>query len=632
MSKTTMLALAGADVKTVEAKAKSVALEGERMMRVIATAPTVDRDLEIIDSDSILVPVKPTGLKLLKEMTPSDEPDLPFLVDHEWALEKQAGSLKSIFINADGKTEALVELSSVDNGERVYTLAKEGHLGNSFSIGYSYMNATFEDNTWYGVELLELSGVFKGSNRDARLLEVKSIKEEKSNMTEVKTVETATKEELEAKLAEIKEAEQSVEVVEEVKEEVQTEVVEETKVEAPVEEAKVEEPEVAEEVAEPEETKSIKKEKEVTKMTKVQDIAVKQVEEKAVAPSQPEVTETKSMDKVEFAAKQFSAWVNGDKKTLTELNEQAIKSYADQSGSKATYLNATTTADGGAIVPNAQLLADVYSLLENYSTVSNDLRVITLTEGDSLDVATLVADVVMTEVETEGGTKPVTKPVFGDGNIALREFAGIAILTKKLVRQAAVNVFDILVASFARAIANQRAIMALTDAESGIVNKAGVVVVGSSVNVEDVTWSEVRRMPYRLPTAAVPGAKYYISRELLEVLDGAVDGEGRDLDIVTLDGTGLSGRFKNGFAFAVEEVLGDDSTHAVFGNMSQYGILLRQGTVEAETFDTGTVVDGSAVTHNLLQQNKLAHRQAFYENVGYPLPGAFAILSNDFSS
>ncbi len=635
MSKTTLVtAPPKTETKRVRAKAKSVALEGERMLRVIATSPTVDRDLEIIDSDTIRVPVKPSGWKYLQDMTPQDQPDLPFLVDHLWAVEKQAGSLKSIFINAEGETEALVQLSSVDNGERVYALAKEGHLGNSFSIGYSYMNATLEDNTWKNIELLELSTVFKGSNRDARLLEVKGIKEEKSDMTKTKDVDSMSKEELEAKLAEINAAEAKADE-EQVKEDAPKEdpkATEEAKVDAPTQDDEVLSTEDLPGAAEPEETKSIKKEKEVTKMTKVQDIAAKQVEAKVEAPSQPEAA-TKSMDKVDLAAKQFCAWVNKDAKALKELNEIAIKSYADQEGgAKATYLNATTTADGGAIVPSAELLADVFTLLENYSTVSNDLRVITLTEGDSLDVATLVTDVTVTEVETEGGTKPVTKPVFGDGNVALREFAGIAILTKKLVRQAAVNVFEILRESFARAIANQRAIMALTDAESGIVNKAGVVVVGSSVNVEDVTWAEVRRMPYRLPTGAVPGSKYYISRELLEVLDGAVDGEGRDLDIVTLDGNGLSGRFKNGFQFAVEEVLGEDSTHAVFGNMGRFGILLRQGTVEAETFDTGTVVDGNAVTHNLLQQNKLAHRQAFYENVGYPVPGAFAILSDNFSS
>ena len=69
-----------------------------------------------------------------------------------------------------------MQLSNVDNGDRVYQLAKDGALGNSFSIGFTLQNATVEDGIVKNIELLELSAVFKGSNRDARLLEVKSVK------------------------------------------------------------------------------------------------------------------------------------------------------------------------------------------------------------------------------------------------------------------------------------------------------------------------------------------------------------------------------------------------------------------------------------------------------------------------
>src|SRR6187431_1873983 len=163
-------------VALTASKIKAASLDDERMLRVVATTPSLDRDLESLDSRSIQVPVKPKGLKYLGDMTENDTPDIPFLIDHDWALEKQAGSVKSLFINEFGETEAVVKLSTVDNGERVYTLAKEGHLGNAFSIGYSLQNATLEDGQVKNLELLELSAVFKGSNRDARLLEVKSAK------------------------------------------------------------------------------------------------------------------------------------------------------------------------------------------------------------------------------------------------------------------------------------------------------------------------------------------------------------------------------------------------------------------------------------------------------------------------
>lgn len=601
-------------------KMKALALEGERKLRVIATSPSLDRDKEHIDSDTIRVPLRAGSWKYLKDMTVLDKPDIPFLVDHFWDIEKQAGSLDSLVINDEGMTEAIVNLSTVDNGERVYTLAKEGHLGNSFSIGFSLMDATFNEGTWYNIELIELSAVAKGSNPDARLLEVKSVKE--TSMTEAEKlkaeIEAKQKElaDVEAKEAEVVETE--VEATEE-----KTEVEAVAEPEAPVVEEEAEVTEAEAEVTEEVETKS-EKESEMTEQTKA---AVKTID----APTQEivEAPAVKKLDKVDFAAKQFVAWVNKDHKTLSELNEQAIKSYADQTGTKETYLNAGTLADGGAIVPDARLMADVLTTLGVYSQVAQDLRVITLTEGDSLDIASLVQDVVVSEVSTEGGVKPVTKPVFGQDNLALREFAGIAIMTKKLVRQAAVNVYDLLRESFSRAVAQQRAELALTDSESGIVNQVGVVSVETADAEGIPTWAELKKAPYRVPVAAVSGAKYYISREALEALDTTVnDLTGESIDILELDGAeGMTGRFKNGFQFAVEEELGQgDNPHVVFGAMGRFGILLRQGTVESETFDTGIVVDGSEVSHNLLQQNKLAHRVAFYENVGYPLPGAFAIF------
>ena len=331
--------------------------------------------------------------------------------------------------------------------------------------------------------------------------------------------------------------------------------------------------------------------------------------------------QTKSFDKVDHAAKQFAAYLAKDAKKLKELNEEALKTYT---GTKATYLNTGVTADGGAIVPSAQLLEDVYTTLDTYSSVASDIRVVTLESGDSLDIASLVDDVVMTEVNTEGGDKAVTKPVFGGDDITLREFAGIAILTKKLVRQAAVNVYDILRNSFARAIARKRAELILTDATSGIVNNAGATPIDTAGAIP--TYAELTSGIWSVPVAAVGGAKFYISREALGAIAAEEDAAGNSY--VTLDGeTGLTGRFRNGFRFTVEESLGvNGAPHAVFGNFARFGILLRQGAVESETFDTGIVVDGSAVEHNLLQQNKLAHRVAFYENAGFPVPAAFAVF------
>lgn len=704
MSKTKDIALSSKGVKRVE-------LDGERQLRVIASAPTLDRDLEVIDTATIQVPVKPKGLKYASDLLATDQVDVPFLIDHEWALEKQAGHIKSLVINELGELEAVVQLANVENGDRVYELAKNGSLGNSFSIGFTLQNATIEDGVVRNIELLELSAVFKGSNRDARLLEVKSVKGQKMSDAEKLKKSIADRQshgekvienhqtKLKGLIAEIANSDQSweaeddkwemlkpvnelfwalqeawyfsatpledfdklvgefVELVSKIlsgsdvkeltiSDELQStlkettlanikEIVDElpiekketktdevTTVDVEAEAVEVKEVEDNTETEQEEELADTKENTEAEEVEeKKEEVKMTQAEKKSIKSAEAvQEVATKSFDKVDHAAKQFIAYLNKDAKALKELNEEAIKSYT---GTKATYLNAAITADGGAIVPSAQLLEDVYSSLEVYSGVANDIRVITLQAGDSLDIATLVDDVVMTEVTTEGGTKPVTKPVFGDDNIQLREFAGIAILTKKLVRQAAVNVYDILVASFARAIARKRAELILTDASSGIVNNAGVTTIDTAAAIP--TYAELTSAVWQIPVAAVAGAKFYLSREAIGAIASEVDNAGNSY--VTLDGeAGLSGRFRNGFRFTVEESLGGTAPHAVFGSFSRFGILLRQGAVESETFDTGIVVDGASVSHNLLQQNKLAHRVAFYENAGFPVPSAFAVF------
>ena len=349
-------------------------------------------------------------------------------------------------------------------------------------------------------------------------------------------------------------------------------------------------------------------------------------------------TEEQDFDKHEHAAEQLKALMRGDKQKLADLN---VKSYETQFKAgkidKATYQNATTDADGGYLVPSSELLDDVMSVLPEYSAFVGELRTITLTSGDTLDVSTLVGDVTVTEVGSEGGTKDDSKVTFGQTSITVREFAAIVGFTKQWVRQSSMDVYAVIRNSMARGIAKKREQIALVDATSGITEIAGTVETymggsstSGSTSVANATWTEIKAMPYAVPTQSANGGIYVISRVLLAALDGLTDNQGRDIVIMDQGGAGaLSGRFKNGYRFVVAESLGTadavDTAFAVFGNFGQYGVLLRQGAVENDLFDSGSYNDGTT-DHNLISQNKMAWRTAFYENVGYPVAGAFNVL------
>jgi len=340
------------------------------------------------------------------------------------------------------------------------------------------------------------------------------------------------------------------------------------------------------------------------------------------------------LSKEAFAIKQLSAALSGNHSELQELNDHALKSLKEKGiVNKATYLNAGTDADGAVLVPNAELLGDILSVLPEYSPLANELRTINLVNGSSIDISAITADVVMTEVGSEGGAKTVTKPTLGDSNVAVREFAGIALMTKKLIQQSALDVYGILRDSFARAIAKKREQLILTDSSSGIVNKSGVTVLTASsgdVAAADITLAQLKSMPFQVPTQSAAGGIYVFSRLLLGSLAGREDTTGQP--IVTVDAgaaNGLTGTF-NGYRYVVAETLGTSdavsTVHAVFGNFAKFGVVVRQGAIDTAVFDSGTVTDGSSVVHNLIQENKLAMRVETWENVGYPMPSAFVRL------
>lgn len=615
------------DTKSLKAKVSVQTVEGERTIVAVVSSGNPDREGDIVDVPSTRLSLKGGGYITADQLTGNESIDMPFLIDHNYSVESQIGSCRRAYVNDNNEIVCEFGVSSRPLAQDLMTLVDEGHISNSFSV--TLANYTQDsNNVIYDAWIPETSLVFRGMNQDARLLAVKSlIKGE--GMAEAKTL-AEKKAELEALQKEIntEEAAQAPAPVEtpaeapkeEVKPAETTEEKPEVEEAKPVEEVK---PETEAQPAEVE-TQPPQEEEKPNQETPTMEksIAVKQVKD---APTQEVVDspKEKELDKYDFVAKQFTAWVNGDTKTLEELNQKALDSYKTKD---TGYQRVGAIADGGAIVPNNQLLTDVFTLVNQYSQVAADLRVVTLTDGSGIDYASLLADVVMTEVGTEGGNKAVTKLTLAKGNVSVREFAGIAVITKKLVRQAAVNIYDLLSQSFARAIARKRADLALTDSTSGIAVQTGVVSIGAAA-IGLPTWAEIRQAPYKIPTSAVAGAKYYMSREEVAYLDNMVDSLGRSLDIVNLSGDGLTGTLANGFPFAVEEALSEaGAPSVVFGAMGRFGFILRQEGIENETFDTGSVVDGST-THNLLQQNKLAQRVALYENVAYPLPGAFVLYT-----
>lgn len=420
------------DLQTIaHISAKSVIPEGEKWMRVIATAPTLDRDGEVIDTASLHVPIKPRGWKYARDLTPDDVIDLPFLYDHEWSVEKQLGSVRSMFINAEGELETVTGFTSLQRGVEAHTLAKEGHLGNSFSGTFDYSTGYISDGVIYDAEIIELSMVFKGSNRDARILEVSKSAKKERTMAEA-TEQTLEEKKLafkaledEIKTLEGVEAENVEEVVAEAEEVAEVESKEEVEVVAEVE-APVVEAEAVEVVAEP--TKSIKKE---TKMSET--IAVKQVQDAPVVEIVEKSPKATKKDIRELFVKQFIAYKTHNVEALKDLNAKAME--LDGASKAIGY------TDASALYQSEVVAADILAEYVNVGRVGalvNKIDILGATQWKQV-VQTAGAGFRPVGIEE---TKEEDKPVWTPITVLPKEHALIVAWYDAIARETPIAVYN----------------------------------------------------------------------------------------------------------------------------------------------------------------------------------------------
>lgn len=230
---------------------KSVNVDGERRVTFVASDSSTDRDGEHMVVETLRLPLKGGGSMTVAEIPAggTDNVDIPLLTDHAlYAVDKVIGSVRRAYYE-DGKLIFEAGISSRDYAQDLFKLIDEGHLDNAWSISVNDYDYNYETGAISNGEIIEVSLVTRGSNKDAQVLAVKSAKEKSM-------------------------AEESKAPVEEVKEATETEATEATEptveAEAETKDKSVEAEDAkdegeAEKPAETEETKEKTMEKEITK-------------------------------------------------------------------------------------------------------------------------------------------------------------------------------------------------------------------------------------------------------------------------------------------------------------------------------------------------------------------------------
>lgn len=162
---------------------KSVGENEERKIRFVASSVNEDRHYEKVDVASLRLPLKQGG-EIRAGAIPTegvnDLVDIPLILNHSGDVRDTIGSVRSAFYE-NGELIFEAGISKREIAQEMLLLLEEGHLSNAFSITMSDFDYNFESETISNAEIIEVSLVFRGANREARLLAVKSLKGDEMN-------------------------------------------------------------------------------------------------------------------------------------------------------------------------------------------------------------------------------------------------------------------------------------------------------------------------------------------------------------------------------------------------------------------------------------------------------------------
>lgn len=305
----------------IDGALKTKDAEGERRIQFVASSNQLDRHGERVDVASLRLPLKSGGEIRVSQIGENgvEGVDIPLMLNHSADIRDVIGSVRKAFYVDD---ELIFEagFSKREIAQEILTLVEEGHLSNAFSITMSDFDYDYDTQVISNAEVLEVSVVFRGANKEARLLAIKSL--------------LGGEQMEEAEKIDVVEADKTEEAVEET-------IVEETEAEAEVVESSDEEAKVAEEqadegeetaeaVAEPEKVEEPAEELKEEKESEMD----KEIAKEAVVAKASPVQAVKSSDYLK-SKEALVDFKNIVMKFHRGSNEQIMKAWQDNLKSKA---------------------------------------------------------------------------------------------------------------------------------------------------------------------------------------------------------------------------------------------------------------------------------------------------------
>ena len=156
---------------------KSIGEEAEeRTITFVASSAEQDRHYEKVDTASLRLPLKGGGEVIAGDIKADgvDNVDIPLMLNHSFDVKDVIGSVRKAYFK-DGELIFEAGISNREQAQEILQLIEEGHLDNAFSITMADFDYNSDSGVISNAEIIEVSVVFRGANKEARLLAVKSV-------------------------------------------------------------------------------------------------------------------------------------------------------------------------------------------------------------------------------------------------------------------------------------------------------------------------------------------------------------------------------------------------------------------------------------------------------------------------
>lgn len=367
---------------------------------------------------------------------------------------------------------------------------------------------------------------------------------------------------------------------------------------------------------------------------------LEQTEKTAKKNVEEDTTKTKQTDsgfadlsKEQRFARGLVAFKNGDAQGIAEYNSYVNKAWQDVN--KSNYQNVTTAADGGALVPDPEFVAEIERLTDDYGVAAR-LATIRMTDRDSVTLLAGTNEISFTKTG-EATAQNAQKLTYSATTVALDKYIATLVMTSEIVEDAAINLWQDASNEIARARAKLFDQLVFTDATDGLLyqpdNGEAWKTLSVGTAITDFSADDAMDARYKVVGSVRSKGRYFMHPTVWNMLRQAKSGDGTNSAANYLFGGVGQSVTPNIDGVPVELVdvlpakgeITANEPFALFGDLSRVMIHVKR-VLETKIFDSGVVKDAGGSDLNLITQDSWALRATTRVKPQTRFPDAFVVI------